>query len=423
MPDNLWSKTYAQGDEWQTQAVYRPFVRAINERVKSVDPTFATFSLFAEDLAGQSALEVSLTSPGWAKMQWTVNELADLYVDPDVDPEGGDYSTFFRPPLSARPAWPGANGWTRKREREINSIAAAGTDGQRARYVYLHGVSPIGEREQGTKLFDRVGGMWVLSTDQTTSPDTVTSYGLAQSGDLFGPWILNDLRDAINDLWITPLNPYVYQQSVSSSDAPTSPVDGAGFHVHTEYAVSNSGPDLAAALAAGTDTVCDLAEADLATAGTWTVDGTKGTYYFVFVSGSNTDPRWFTCYAKIEYVMSKPAVADVPDHCLSVIDWYLGAKKPTDYSQYVESFHDDGTGLIENQFHKFGETSSAAAVGGEIQGPELGSLAAPPTRPVMTVTSAGFNGKLLGYGDPGVAALAYARWNVPGGFEYTADSP
>jgi hypothetical protein len=55
------------------------------------------------------------------------------------------------------------------------------------------------------KVYHRVSGAWVLTNLQR--PDLITVYGLAEKDDVYGPWILNELRDVINlcevcfDLW------------------------------------------------------------------------------------------------------------------------------------------------------------------------------------------------------------------------------
>jgi hypothetical protein len=42
-------------------------------------------------------------------------------------------------------------------------------------------------------IYQYHSGAWTLSDDQATPPDLVTGYGLAQAGDLVGPWLFNEL--------------------------------------------------------------------------------------------------------------------------------------------------------------------------------------------------------------------------------------
>lgn len=126
------------------------------------------------------------------------------------------YQDYFPPP----------SGFRRKFPREIYSLAESGVGGWRARFTnrrttpapYIFHArrwhsSEVTHRSYGgyvdtpedqaslsTKLFDYVGSGWVLSSDQKSDPDIVETHGLIHAGDYIGPWILNDLRDAINNL-------------------------------------------------------------------------------------------------------------------------------------------------------------------------------------------------------------------------------
>jgi hypothetical protein len=50
------------------------------------------------------------------------------------------------------------------------------------------------------KIFKYSASGWVMNDDQLEPPDICESFGLARPGDYLGPWFLNDLRDAINQL-------------------------------------------------------------------------------------------------------------------------------------------------------------------------------------------------------------------------------
>ncbi|MGN6504513.1 MAG: hypothetical protein ACTHM6_03015, partial [Tepidisphaeraceae bacterium] len=194
-----------------------------------------------------------LSASSWPTLQRLVIELSKLYIPKAFDPDGYGLDTFcdfaraayeyygLTPPTPDNfsnenlvvvnpptlylrlPAWPGG-GFTRRREREISSLDAPGDEGQRARFVWaatdwdisspispepavpIISASATADRQYSKKFFDFVDGEWVLSGDQASDPDIVTYRGLAVAGDIKGPWILNELRDAINELtrtWVS----------------------------------------------------------------------------------------------------------------------------------------------------------------------------------------------------------------------------
>lgn len=125
--------------------------------------------------------------------------------------------------------WPPPNGWTRKYPREISDLSAAGVEGQRARFVIrktwtlwgsptAHLTTPMDQYRHAAKLFDYKSGAWVLSEDQVSDPDIIETTGLAQPGDYFGPWIVNEIRDAIRLLrWRTHTGPRLWISYASES--------------------------------------------------------------------------------------------------------------------------------------------------------------------------------------------------------------
>lgn len=109
--------------------------------------------------------------------------------------------------------WPTSAGFTRKREPEISalSFSTGYVNGDRARFHVGGGFceflgvtmpsTPAGEVQYSGKIMLRSGGAWIVDPDQATRISPLwTLKGLWSDGDLFGPWCLNDLRDAINTL-------------------------------------------------------------------------------------------------------------------------------------------------------------------------------------------------------------------------------
>lgn len=165
-------------------------------------------------------------------LQYAVYYLATLFM-PSTDPEGVAWSPSspsnpFLPYLpsvvtTATPfahTWPPASGFPRYREQEISQLSAGGTNGQRARFLYLtsglsidpYATTPVSlpasstsERQYSLQIMKRASGAWVVDTDQTTPPDEVTYYGPAQPGDVFDHRFVNNLKAAIDLLSVTGL--------------------------------------------------------------------------------------------------------------------------------------------------------------------------------------------------------------------------
>jgi hypothetical protein len=139
------------------------------------------------------------------------------FTGPAVDPVQNGVITTYGADF---PDWPPPSGFTRKIPREITSTSSPGSPGERAMFVYspnglpsLDGPfvnheeeypaqdpSPVNEKGYSRMFFERSGSGWVLSSDQSSPPDIITLRGVARSGDIFGPWIVNETRDAINML-------------------------------------------------------------------------------------------------------------------------------------------------------------------------------------------------------------------------------
>jgi hypothetical protein len=136
-------------------------------------------------------------------------------------------------------SFPSPNGFTRVREREITTLNAPGSDGQRARFIYASAGRNISvdadpayylpeslriESIYSRKVMLRQEGRWIIDPDPAAQPDQITLYGPAMGGDIWGPWIINDLKRAINLLVCRPLvwhyNGTYKQIFGSNSDTP-----------------------------------------------------------------------------------------------------------------------------------------------------------------------------------------------------------
>lgn len=163
-----------------------------------------------------------------------VTGLNNVYTNPDFYygffiPTLFDLYVPFWPPQDPPPGWDPAKlfgGFTRKREREITSLEDAGQEGQVARFILSlkgqwedgspeldfniadmtqtkpatlsHPPTPRSEYAYATKVMLYTAGQWTVHPDAHAIPDVLTFYGLARPGDIMGPWILNDLKKAIN---------------------------------------------------------------------------------------------------------------------------------------------------------------------------------------------------------------------------------
>lgn len=217
---------------------------------------------FSGHTAAAMAAKVSNYAAKWLatdQTTWVVQGY-DSYVPTDsANPRQSfiDYwASALQPPVLGldAPSWPGPNGFTRKRYREITRLVCPGTNGQRARFVvcqayrnpenHISGIAssggynigyyaksnpghmtvddphwftspkplvrdwqsaplpgtPIEQELLSGKVMEYTSGAWRVSADQVTPPDVLTLHGLMQPGDLIGPWIFNELRDAINQL-------------------------------------------------------------------------------------------------------------------------------------------------------------------------------------------------------------------------------
>lgn len=236
--------TIPWNDDFTTQSlvqftfaeIIRPFTEAVQEREKF--QVITTDFIPTHPVAGDKIMQAFVGLIGRIEdvALKSVRRYNDDGSDYDVTSEVYPASVLTSWSLTAWDAYltyefdhvhrnfPYPDGWTRKFPREIYKLSYPGVEGQIARFVvyntgfgsnwlmtlttateYLTNVNtPDGERGNAGKIFKYTSGVWV--PDSAQRPDVVTEMitGLASHtwrpvpGDYFGPWILNDLRDAIN---------------------------------------------------------------------------------------------------------------------------------------------------------------------------------------------------------------------------------
>lgn len=453
MPEVPWDTIFTEGHEWQSPDVYAPFYKAVNERLLALadpldirpDGLYDLSQVPGKD-AIYAATRFSSGIPtgayGYGWLQRIVDGMGDAYLDPlvtlagrpaDFGPNGDDHRPLYVY-LKDRPAWPGPNGWTRKYERCISTLAAPGTDGERARFLYAapnpsfpafsafpdpaaaepYGSTlpptPVAEKQYSTKIMVRESGAWVVAADQAAPPDVVTAYGLAREGDLFGPWILNELRDAINDL------------------THTVPDHGGGFAARFgtaehfgEYDNSPPAVTFAAVESALPFNLPPLADVD----GNGQPTGPAATFYMSRRQYSSHFGA-FRYYATIGKAENRPHATSVHNPpgldgstpMARELSLWVAAVVPTwPVSGPVIEFEPFSTGLANMLFTlNHVETTTAPALAGQI----IGDVSTVPTpRPTLSTPEPQEDpGRVLGYVPAYIEVTA--RWDVPGGFTYTA---
>ncbi|MDB5295300.1 MAG: hypothetical protein JWO31_1283 [Phycisphaerales bacterium] len=467
---NPWSKTYAADDDWQTSDAYLPFVRAINERIRVAGEA----GLFPESLAGAHALSGTGTggpaNHGWPQMIYRLNQLAAVYIDRDKEPEGRyvsggpDGTEPFDPiyyKLSQRPAWPGENGWPRRYERCVSTLAADGEDGQRARFLasFSPGVvdpaaplgvggffptlptTPAGERQHGTKVVERVAGAWVVAADQTAAPDVVEAWGDPRPGDLFGPHVLNAIRDAVNDLRTVGFIGGAY--GARSTFAQYYPASGYTGTPNTsgdamdgaEAAPQTPAPPLPPLELADPEEHLPTGPADCYTRVSSTGDNTGiGTGYRPLVWGAEVHRA-----ENVPFIGTNGEDASFPDGLAITyrtdgttphvrrVRCYVACSKPDPYGNggvggpgALLAYDDQGTGYPELQLHLNADPlTDAATFVGEV----IGDVSEAPARPTPgTPSGDDVNTSAKGF-VPKIVPYLFLDYAVAGGFEYTADSP
>lgn len=214
------------------------------------------------------------------------------------------------------------------------------------------------------------------------------SYGEAQEGDIFGPWICEDIQRALNCLVWTR------QSWTFTRSGENNRKQGAGDNAAWATAKSDAETQYAASSQTYDVALYARAEADL--------NLTTGGQYFGLIDRN--------------YLYAQ---ATIPDDYAKAVDWYAYATKYPGYSGYsVNEFDANGDDVIENAHSLWLTENKAAACGDALTaGSALGSLTAPTwcAEPGDGLrTGRGYNVQAVAS-----ARYAVARWNVAGGFSYT----
>ena len=147
-----------------------------------------------------------LTAPstGWRVLQAAVEALVPSFANSADYPSGYDLQASIAVyTLATWRAAIGLNsaGFTRKLFRTINPASPpAGANGQRA-FAGSQNSETTGSSTGLLKtIYQHNGSTWQVAGDQIAAVDVVTKYGAIQTGDIFGPWIANELFTGLNAL-------------------------------------------------------------------------------------------------------------------------------------------------------------------------------------------------------------------------------
>lgn len=342
-------------------------------------------------------------SRGWRYIQTTVEGMAPFWVDsansgPDYDMEdvlgSGPYSSDI--PLYTLASWRAAsginsNGFTRKLWRTINvSSPPAGTNGQRA-YAGSQNSNTTGSATGATSIvYQHNGSSWAIAADQTADVDVLTKYGLAQTGDLIGIHIPNELYAGLNNLRWT-----LYDNLVTATGV-------ARISDEEEWNGSTGGSTYATAALAQA-----AAEAALAAGGT----GQPPNYYNVFINlaaqyGAVLD------FKRQKFQFINPLAVDAE------VDFYIGTGVGTS-GPAIDVYDPAPIGATSSYQNKLylAETLAVSAGGSPKTGWHGSDISTPPDPPADP-TNPGNVESIRGYRNHVVSAVA--RWDVSGGFVYIA---
>ncbi len=206
--------------------VFRMFWDAAAERTQLFN---VTRNVPTEPVAGDYAFHQRDNIKGWWRIIWACQHMGPHSLMTTDNGGSSPMSWTFAPP-DASPdddltTWRPLPEWRRKYRRSIWRIDYPGEAGQRAifkawgksflpQFWYAassgqydgspgpdYGQSvftPNEQRWQGGLYFDHDGTGWVLSDDQLTPADLVDDFGEPKEGDIFGPWLLNDMKTILN---------------------------------------------------------------------------------------------------------------------------------------------------------------------------------------------------------------------------------
>lgn len=145
----------------------------------------------------------------WVNLQYLAWKIRAFFIT-----QGAKPSTVDSKGLLKVVPWPSPNGFTRQYTRQIHRIDVPGNAGDKAKFVVwkmndgipnsisypvpITSPTPTDQYENALKIYSNDGTNWTPATGANPKADRVTKQGLGRGGDLFGPWIMNDVRDCLN---------------------------------------------------------------------------------------------------------------------------------------------------------------------------------------------------------------------------------
>lgn len=287
-------------------------------------------------------------------------------------------------------------------------------------FYYMKNVgTPTNERINSGKIFVYSSGLskWIQHPDQRTTPDIITSYGMVQPGDYFGPWILNGLRDALNQMvWTFGLDNHGGELNFQLSDGINESMatfkltkygrDISGNIVNNFATTGYSGIiQLSSTISSGiNEGINPQIESSVATNSSFFTSSTRS-YCYVKPSGflplSSGVSRSIDIYSINNFPNSDP------------INIYDMNGNPGGTTSYLPM---NASGLITYTGSNLLQTLTFSKVGLDgFSGHDIGfllgdtNITALPNRTV---------GKTQGYETP--CLYAVCRWDVPNGFAFTS---
>ncbi len=251
----------------------------------------------------------------------------------------------------------GGNTWTAKHVRRFTNLSSTTyewTNTATDPNTFADG--HYAECQADGRTYHRVTGAWVLAP-LPTLPDIVTTYRGAERKDLFGPWLLNELRDAINllEAFFEPID-FIDEAAAESVTHGSSSVSWADAKskAETEF----------------------LAQTDTANAAT-DLNGSIGNYPNAVTEGTYSGSSWFA------EIYRRKARATASSWSLGVdctVDFYTFGGVPY-FGAFgalggPPVFENSGDKILEGQWSKF-STVNMAAGAADTPSAYLGSLAVP----------------------------------------------
>jgi hypothetical protein len=266
------------------------------------------------------------------------------------------------------------------------------------------------------------GGTWTPSTDPFDQADLLSSTSsptsgnyctphVMEHGDVFGPWIWTNLRNALNCLtrsmpgWsanssinIDPSFPQTINRVPTAYAAP------GQLDTVNALILTDTGTSAAGAMSA-VDALWPGTPAQVGAGNPITPGFLFGAFYF---SGG---PSPFT--ATIDYVACQFGFPGTYLGRAAAMDTYLLAT-----GTGWNTFYDNGFGMTDGTWALF-DTTNLGGTGGDIFGEALGTRVFGGIKPAWPAVSGGARSR--GMKIEGVISLL--RWDVAGGFKYTSSTP